>query len=138
MRALLAFHPVEGGACFVDYICVDRQHRKSGLGRAMLCNISTPIYLITACLRPCSAFYARCGFSECASSPYLPGFAEQSLHAPAMEGERIGRATTWTALSAAEQVDAVAIVRRTERTGEAAARQLLGVGDRRVLLIIVD
>ena len=54
MRAFMAYHIVDN-ASFIDYICVKRQHRRSGLGSALLANISTPAHLIVSALRVASS-----------------------------------------------------------------------------------
>lgn len=139
MRAVLAYHATQNGASsFVDYMCVDRAYRRGGIGRAMLANIDTPIYLITACLRPSRNFYSRCGFVECFDGPYDPGFGEQCLHAATLNCTRMGTLYSWESMDGSMRDDLISIVKRNERVGNAVARRLLGVEDHRVRFIVVE
>ena len=107
----------------------------------MLANISVPVHLIVSPLRPCCAFYARCGFAECASSPYAAGPLEQTMYAPRIitAREPVGRMSRWSLLTADEQQEAIRLVRCNEKASESAAKHFfLNVGDDRMRFIVVD
>lgn len=137
----MAYHAIDDETSFIDYICVKRQHRKTGIGSALLANVPKSAHLIVSALRPCCAFYARCGFSECVASPYAAGLAEQTMYAERIVTNRepVGRTSRWSLLTTEEQEEAVRLVKRSERASESAARHFfLNIRDDRMQFVIVD
>ncbi len=139
MRGRVAYHIVADNNAFVDYIGVDKGHRKRGIGTALLTQVGMPMHLIVGSLRN-AAYYAKRGFTPSLSCPYAPSVGETAIFAEKIAAAAgcpvTGPICKWSELSEDERRASLNLVQATEKMSRNAASRCLATTDPRMRYVL--